>query len=160
MGFKVFNLQCEAGHTFEGWFASAEEVDIQAQKGFIECPYCGGTKVKKALSAPYVNRSRGNSPSAQQEVNASSTSTPTTLSEDAKNTQQLQAKWLRQLKGMLNQAEDVGERFTEEALKMHRGETQERAIRGQATLQQCEELLEEGVGVLPIPEVLDPKKQN
>lgn len=158
MGFKVFNLQCEVGHTFEGWFASAEEVEAQSKKGFIECPYCGSTKVKKALSAPYVNRSRNAASSLSQNAKTvSKTSSPEGAPADM---QQLQAKLLRQLKKVLNRAEDVGDRFAEEALKMHRGETQERAIRGQATLQQCEELLEEGVGVLPIPEVLDPKKQN
>lgn len=150
MSLKVFNLCCEHGHDFEGWFASVQALEEQARLGLIECPHCGSKNVQKALSVPYVHRS-GSGGSAF--VNKSLTKTTPTP-------EQVKTMLMQQLRKMIGKAEDVGDRFADEARKMHKGEIKERSIRGQATAEQCEQLLDEGIDVLPIPSMLDPKKQN
>lgn len=150
MSLKVFNLRCEHGHDFEGWFASVQAIETQAQRGLIECPHCGSKNVQKALSAPYVHRSGSGIGASLNKSQTKSAPTP----------EQVQTMVMQQLRTMIGKAEDVGERFADEARKMHKGEAKERSIRGQATAEQCEQLLDEGIDVLPIPAMLDPKKQN
>lgn len=145
MSLKVFDLSCDQAHHFEGWFASAEDCEAQAQRGLVECPICHSTQVHRKLSAPYVNRS------------GSMSSTPD-ISEQ--QIEQVKAAVMQGLRNMITQAEDVGERFTEEAIKIHHGDAEERSIRGQASPEQQEQLLDEGIDVFAIPEELDPKKQH
>lgn len=165
MGLKVFNLQCKQGHIFEGWFPSAEDVTLQVSKGLVECPYCYSKQVQKILAAPYVNRSSSRTEQAKDTASKNQTNRTTASSDTVNSTvpttlEQLQAVAIRELRRIIHRAEDVGDRFAEEALKMHRGKTEERSIRGQATLAECEQLLDEGVTVLPIPAIVDPKKQH
>ena len=134
---KVLNLQCSARHDFEGWFASEDDFQAQLGRGLVECPMCGDTAVTKMLSAPRLNLGAAQ-PQAKQEV----------MTAPEPN---LQAAWLRMVRHVMANTEDVGERFTEEARKIHYGESEERGIRGQATRQQTQSLLEEGIGVLPLP---------
>ena len=143
MSLKVFDLCCEQEHHFEGWFASAEDCESQAKRGLVECPFCHSTQVQRKLSAPYVNRS-------------GTTSTP--ISEQ--QIEQVKAAVMQGLRNMITKAEDVGERFTEEAIKIHHGEAEERLIRGQASEEQREQLQDEGIDIFPIPEELDPKKHH
>ena len=145
MSLKVFDLCCDQAHHFEGWFASAEDCEAQAQRGLVACPICHTTQVQRKLSAPYVNRS------------GSMSSTPD-ISEQ--QIEQVKAAVMQGLRNMITQAEDVGERFTEEAIKIHHGDAKERSIRGQASPEQQEQLLDEGIDVFAIPEELDPKKQH
>ncbi|HWI81039.1 DUF1178 family protein [Ramlibacter sp.] len=136
---KVLDLQCSAHHQFEGWFASEEEFQGQLGRGLVECPLCGDRAVVKLLSAPRLNLgAAAPAPAGKQEVMA----TP-----DAG----LQAAWLKMVRHVMANTEDVGERFAEEARKIHYGEAGERGIRGQATPEQTRALLEEGIGVLPLP---------
>lgn len=134
---KVLDLQCSAQHQFEGWFASEDDFQGQLARGLVECPMCGDTAVAKKLSAPRLNLGAAQ-PAAKQEV---------MTAPDAK----LQAAWLKMVRHVMANTEDVGERFTEEARKIHYGESEERGIRGQASPEQRQELLEEGIGVLPLP---------
>jgi hypothetical protein len=134
---KVLDLQCTRGHGFEGWFASEDDFQGQLARGQVECPMCGDTGVAKMLSAPRLNLGAQPQPAQGREVMNTA---------DAS-----QAAWLKMVRHVMANTEDVGERFPEEARKIHYGETEERGIRGQASREQTEALLEEGIGVLPLP---------
>jgi hypothetical protein len=134
---KVFDLQCSHSHSFEGWFASEDDFQGQLGRGQVECPMCGDTAVSKMLSAPRLNLGAAQPESRQEVVNTPDAS--------------MQAAWLKMVRHVMANTEDVGERFPEEARKIHYGESEERGIRGQASPEQTEALLEEGIGVLPLP---------
>ena len=134
---KVLDLHCSHNHSFEGWFASEDDFQAQLARGQVECPLCGETAVSKKLSAPRLNLGAPQ-PGAQQEV----VSMP-----DAS----LQAAWLKMVRHVMANTDDVGERFAEEARRIHYGEAEERSIRGQASREETEALIEEGIGVLPLP---------
>lgn len=134
---KVLNLQCSHRHSFEGWFASEDDFQGQLGRGLVECPLCGDTGVTKMLSAPRLNLGAAE-PAPRQRV----MSTP-----DAS----LQAEWMKMVRHVMANTEDVGERFAEEARRIHYGETGERGIRGQASREETEALVEEGIAVLPLP---------
>lgn len=131
---KVLNLQCSNSHDFEGWFASENEFQGQLARGLVECPLCGDTAVSKMLTAPRLNLGAAE---PRREV----MSTP-----DAS----LQAEWLKMVRHVMANTEDVGERFPEEARRIHYGETEERSIRGQASPKETEALLDEGISVMPL----------
>jgi len=133
---KVLNLRCEHGHTFEGWFGSAEDFESQCARGLVECPLCGSTVITKGLSAPRLNLGAGREPEAPKPV-AAAPDTP-------------EARWMRAVREVMARTEDVGERFAEEARRMHYGEAEERGIRGQASAEQAEALLDEGIAVMPL----------
>jgi hypothetical protein len=134
---KVLNLQCSQHHSFEGWFASEDEFQGQLARGLVECPLCGDSQISKMLSAPRLNLG-ASEPAPKQEV----MNTP-----DAA----MQAAWMKMVRHVMANTDDVGERFAEEARRIHYGEVQERNIRGQASREETEALLEEGIGVLPLP---------
>jgi hypothetical protein len=136
---KVLNLQCGQAHGFEGWFASEDDFQDQLARGLVECPLCGDAQVTKLPSAPRLNlgAAEPKAPVKQEVV-----STPNA---------QLQAAWMEMVKQVMANTEDVGERFAEEARKIHYGESEERGIRGQASREETQSLLEEGIGVLPLP---------
>ena len=139
---KVLDLECPHGHVFEGWFGSEDEFQGQLSRGLVECPMCGDTHVAKRLSAPRINLGaqppKATPAAPKHEVMASADPA-------------MQAQWLQMVRHVLANTEDVGERFAEEARKIHYGESEERSIRGQASAEETQELLEEGIGVLPLP---------
>ena len=137
---KVFDLHCPLDHVFEGWFASEEDFRSQLDRGLVECPMCGSKELRKGLSAPRLNL--GAQPAAAAPA-------PVPDEADRRKLHALQAAWLEVSRKIAAKTEDVGERFAEEALRMHKGEEPERPIRGQATPQQAMELLEE-VPVMPL----------
>jgi hypothetical protein len=134
---KVLNLQCSARHGFEGWFASEDEFQDQLGRDLVECPVCGDTAIQKMLSAPRLNLGAAQ-PKAGQEVMTTSDAT-------------MQAAWWKAVRHVMANTEDVGERFPEEARRIHYGESEERGIRGRASPEQTQALLEEGIGVMPLP---------
>ncbi|HUR88968.1 MAG TPA: DUF1178 family protein [Ramlibacter sp.] len=136
---KVLDLECTQHHVFEGWFGSEDEFQGQLARGLVECPFCGDTHVAKRLSAPRINF--GAQPPGEPKKQEVMT-TPDTA---------LQAKWLQMVRHVLDNTEDVGERFAEEARRIHYGESVERGIRGQASAEETEALIDEGIGVLPLP---------
>lgn len=143
---KVLDLQCTHGHSFEGWFASEEDFQGQLARGLVECPMCGDAAITKKLSAPRLNLGATRN---DTEVKA-----PTSAKSDvmaAPSDPQLQAAWMKMVRHVMANTEDVGEKFAEEARRIHYGETEERGIRGQASREETEALLEEGIGVLPLP---------
>jgi hypothetical protein len=133
---RVFDLQCSHSHSFEGWFASEDDFQGQLARGLVECPLCGDPGVSKMPSAPRLNLGAAQ-PKPRNEVMTAPDSS-------------LQAAWLKMVRHVMANTEDVGERFPEEARKIHYGESEERGIRGQASPQETEALIEEGIGVLPL----------
>jgi hypothetical protein len=137
---KIFDLLCGAGHRFEGWFASAEDYAGQRANGMVSCPNCGAREVERVPSATRFNTGAGE-PSAPA---APAGHDPLALA---------QKLYSRMLDELLMKSEDVGEQFPEEARRIHYQEAPARSIRGQATQEEHEELVEEGIPVarLPIP---------
>ena len=140
---KVLDLQCAQAHGFEGWFGSEEDYASQLARGLVTCPLCGDTSITKKLSAPRLNLGRGSAPTEtkapRQDVVAGS---------DVQTA--LQAAWLGMAKRILANTEDVGERFAEEARRIHYGETEHRGIRGKASKAESEALADEGIEVMQI----------
>ena len=137
---KVLDLLCADGHAFEGWFAGEDDFQSQLQRGLLQCPLCGSGQVHKGLSAPRLNLGAKLPAQAAEQPH-----------QPAPQQAAAQAAWLRLARRILAETEDVGTRFAEEARRMHYGETDERAIRGQSSLQETVQLLEEGIAVLPLP---------
>lgn len=140
---KVLDLRCTHGHGFEGWFASSEAFESQLASGLVECPVCGDTAIVKLLSAPRLNLGNAKAPEPKPAA-APASQLPAEQGSP-------EARWMRAIREVMAKTEDVGERFADEARKMHYGETEERGIRGQATREQTEALLDEGIAVLPLP---------
>ncbi len=145
---KVFDLACEHGHAFEGWFASAEAFDDQRQRSLVRCPVCDSAQVRRTPSAPRLNLSSslGEAPPAQPPARQPGAQ-PTAMPTDA----QLRALWLEAARHLVRNTEDVGERFAEEARRIHYRETPERGIRGVTTAEQRAELEDEGIDVFNFP---------
>jgi hypothetical protein len=141
---KVLNLQCGHGHVFEGWFASHEDYESQRGRGLVACPVCNDAEVTKMPSAPRLNLGQGAPESPPAQVPA--------VQDVAQVTpQHLQAAWMQMVRHVMANTEDVGTKFAEEARKIHHGETEHRNIRGQASREETEALLEEGIDILPLP---------
>lgn len=164
MSLKVFDLECASGHIFEGWFSGENSFDKQAEQGLLTCPVCGGSDVHRKLSAPRINLGKAQpdhtvtaSPAKQQTHEQAQAATSDVAAGSAKLAQ-MQAQLLRHMREMVRSSEDVGDRFAQEARKIHSGEAQERLIRGQATIEEQRELLEEGIGVMPVPDFLNDDK--
>jgi hypothetical protein len=138
----VFDLQCAKGHRFEGWFASAREFGAQKKRGLLSCPSCGGTRIQRALSAPRLNM-------GAQEPTKPAQKTPDMEGKDPFAIAQM--LYSRMLDEVLTKSEDVGSRFPEEARKIFYKESPGRAIRGQATAEEHDELVDEGIPVARFP---------
>jgi hypothetical protein len=129
---KVLDLQCPHGHRFEGWFASADEFEAQLSRKLVECPVCGATEVSRMPSAPRLNLSGAKQPAPA-------------------DPRALQAQVMRALREVLDKTENVGERFAEEARRIHYNEAPVRSIRGVTTPEDARALVEEGIDVMPLP---------
>jgi hypothetical protein len=131
-----FSLHCDQAHDFEAWFRNGEDYETQRKRGFVECPHCGSNKVDKALMAPSVSTGRKKEKIAL-----------------AMHAEQKQA--MAQLKALSEKlrenAEHVGDKFAEEARKIHFGESDARAIYGEATADEARALVEDGVDFMPLP---------
>tara|TARA_R110000751_G_scaffold272764_3_gene373155 strand:+ start:4223 stop:4651 length:429 start_codon:yes stop_codon:yes gene_type:complete len=138
-----FNLICDANHTFEVWFSGSSDFEAQKEQGLVSCPVCESVVVEKALMTPSVSTSRKKDASMQLAMN---------------NAQKSAMSELRKaVKSIRENSEDVGERFPEEARKIHYGESKERGIIGQAKPDEVKALIEEGVGIAPLPDLPDEK---
>ncbi|MEK0082002.1 DUF1178 family protein [Benzoatithermus flavus] len=144
-----FALNCARDHAFEGWFKDSAAFDRQAEEGAITCPVCGDTSVRKAVMAPAVIRSGGRREPAPTPPSAP---VPAPTPEQARA--MMMMAMLRQIRAHVEKNfDDVGERFPEEARKIHYGEAEARDIYGKATLEEAKELIEEGIAVLPLPDL-------
>jgi hypothetical protein len=141
---KVLNLRCARDHRFEGWFASDDDFALQGERGLVACPLCDDKAIARLPSAPRLNVSTQRGDAAPQPPAAEIAQA------------RAQGHWLRAVRDVLNRTEDVGDRFPEEARRIHYGETKERGIRGRATPEDADALREEGIEVVavPVPEPL------
>lgn len=133
----VLNLLCDHGHRFEGWFASGEAFRSQNERLLVQCPQCRTSAVSQLPSAPHVKRGGTDISFPEQ------TSTPAAAP--------VMAQLQQALATMARRAENVGERFPEEARRIHYDEVPARTIRGVASPGETRDLLEEGILVLPAP---------
>lgn len=146
---KVLDLQCEHQHEFEGWFGSEEDFQSQLSRRLVECPVCASHQVVKRLSAPRLNLSgaREPLPVTSSEPSGGDVAVPN----DASSAVQLQNAWMQMVRHVMAHTVDVGDQFAQEARKIHYGEAEERQIRGQVSLQETRELIEEGIPIMPLP---------
>lgn len=142
-----FTLACEEGHDFEGWFGSSDDYEAQLERDLVSCPYCGTLKVEKALMAPSVSTSRTKE-KIQGKINVATVN---------KSRQAMFAELKEMRDKVTANAENVGERFPEEARKIHYGESEERGIYGEASSEDVKDLVEEGVKIAPLPMLPDDK---
>ncbi len=141
---KVLDLQCGLGHVFEGWFASEADFVGQCQQSLVQCPVCGDPSVVKKLSAPRLLLSGSNAVNPELRDSL--------VSQDCgRGSPALMDAWLALARQMVAQTTDVGEKFSEEARKIHYGEQKARGLRGTATLQEAQSLVDEGIDVVPFP---------
>lgn len=143
---KVLNLCCAQGHGFEGWFASEDDFLSQNDRLAVECPICADQTITRLPSAPRLNLSGARDPA--RAAAASSAPAPTGPAPAAAD---LQARWLQAVQHALRHTEDVGDRFPEEARRIHYGEAAERGIRGQASAEDRAALADEGIEVMTLP---------
>ena len=150
---KVLNLRCALDHGFEGWFASDDDFQSQQTRGLLTCPLCGDASVTRLPSAPRLNLSGARAPqpalspptaSAGATAGPGSTPGPGVPAE-------MQALWMKAVQRILQSTEDVGERFPEEARRIHYGEAEHRGIRGQASAEDRAALADEGIEVMALP---------
>jgi hypothetical protein len=141
----VYELKCSKGHGFEGWFRDAAAFDRQAAAGKVSCAVCGDSKVAKAPMAPRLAKRRGDSPDAPR---ASAAGPGAQAAEPSAEAVKLLAELRKKIE---SECDYVGERFAEEARRIHYGETEQRGIYGEASDEQAKALDEEGIEVRKIP---------
>lgn len=144
-----YDLRCEQGHAFESWFQSSSAYDSQRKRKLIGCPSCGSMKIEKAIMAPRLSgtkkRGRVEAPSETTAVEAPAPSLVMTQELE------LRAK-LKELRDhVVKNADNVGERFPNEARKMHYGDIEHRPIYGEASADEAKSLIDEGIEVMPLP---------
>ena len=141
-----YNLRCDNGHAFESWFQSSSAYDAQVKRKLVTCAICGSAKVEKAIMAPQLAGTKKKAATAPPA--ADTPSTPLMMTQE----RELRAK-LKELRDhIVKNADNVGERFPEEARKMHYGDIEHRAIYGEASAEEAKSLIEEGVEVAPLPD--------
>jgi hypothetical protein len=159
-----YTLRCERDHGFESWFQSSAAYESQEKRKLVSCPSCGSTKVERAIMAPQIvsKRHRDSSvpalvpaPAAPPEAAATEAtaqgSTPLLMAQE----RELRAK-LRELRDhIVKNADNVGEKFPNEARKMHYGDIEHRPIYGEASPDEARALIDEGVEVSPLPVLPD-----
>lgn len=161
-----FSLHCDAGHEFEGWFSGNDEFDDQKARGLITCPLCDSAQVSKSLMAPSVSTSRKKQANLAQDaanngndVHSSGVSqpAPSTLASVPALPPEMVEKFRELREHVKANSEDVGDKFSEEARKIHYGESEKRGIYGQAKPEEVKELVEEGVEIVPLPSLPEDK---
>ncbi len=152
---KVFNLRCTLDHRFEGWFSSEADFRGQIDDGLLVCPICGNQTVERIPSAPRlsISKSRIREPLAENSESAPAQVSHQPAVADASPQRELtmQSMWLQAVRHVMANTDDVGDRFPEEARRIHYGEVDERAIRGRASKDEAEALREEGIEVMSLP---------
>jgi hypothetical protein len=152
-----YNLRCERGHAFESWFQSSSAYESQEKRKLVNCPSCGSAKVERAIMAPQIVSKKGRDSAAPAPVAAPSTdvTTPTSTPLMMAQERELRAK-LKELRDhIVKNADNVGERFPNEARKMHYGDIEHRPIYGEASPEEARSLIDEGVEVSPLPVLPD-----
>ena len=128
----VFNLICSTcEYEFEGWFDNSSAFESQKKRKLINCPNCESSKIKKTLVAPNVGKKSNTKKTTNKKTIASN---------------------INKIKKIVEDNFDyVGDQFTEEAKKIKYGETEDRPIYGEATIEQTKELIDEDISITPLP---------
>ena len=152
-----YSLRCEHDHTFESWFQSSSAFDQQVKRKLVSCPICGSERIEKAIMAPRIMSKKGRervAVAAQAPEAPQAGQTPLMMAQE----RELRTK-LKELRDhIVRNADNVGERFPNEARKMHYGEIEHRPIYGEASPEEARALIEEGVEVSPLPVL--PEERN
>ncbi|SDD25972.1 hypothetical protein SAMN05216345_107181 [Cupriavidus sp. YR651] len=143
---KVLDLRCAQDHRFEGWFASEEDAQSQMSRNLVQCPVCGDHAVSRLPSAPRLNLSGASAKPAPTQAAPAMQGN----AEVQQAMQALQARYLKAVRQVMAQTEDVGDRFAEEARRIHYEEAPERGIRGSASAEDVQALAEEGIETFPL----------
>ncbi|WP_407186743.1 DUF1178 family protein [Bradyrhizobium centrosematis] len=150
-----YALRCDRDHDFESWFQSSSAYESQVKRKLVTCPICGSAKVEKAIMAPRIVGKKGRGAAAPPPEPAAATATgaapsgPTSLL--MAQERELRAK-LKELRDhIVKNADNVGERFANEARAMHYGDKEHRPIYGEASPEEAKSLIDEGIEVSPLP---------
>lgn len=154
---KVFNLECNGGHRFEGWFGSLEACDAQQAQGLLQCPFCESLSVRRMPTAPHVALGLQTTPSHDPDKPQAAPRAAAGLTPEQTV---LRAKIIAMAQSLAEKADYVGKDFPEEARRMHYQEVPERPIVGEATAQEASALIEEGIAVVPLPSSTGRKKDR
>jgi hypothetical protein len=152
-----YNLRCERGHSFESWFQSSSAYESQEKRKLVSCPACGSDKVERAIMAPRIVSKKGRDTRPASAAEAAGTevaapeSTPLLMAQEL----ELRAKIKELRDHIVKNADNVGERFPNEARKMHYGDIEHRPIYGEASPDEARALIDEGVEVSPLPVLPD-----
>jgi hypothetical protein len=158
-----YTLRCEREHTFESWFQESAAYDSQAKRKLVSCPICDSVKVEKAIMAPRIVSKKGreraepvpapaSAPAAEAPASVPAPgSTPLLMAQE----RELRAKIKELRDHIVKNADNVGEKFPNEARKMHYGEIEHRPIYGEASPEEAKSLIDEGVEVSPLPVLPD-----
>jgi hypothetical protein len=159
-----YSLICDSAHEFDSWFANSGAFDEQSERGLVLCPFCDSVHVTKAIMSPRIARRDRALALASPEPPVAGAPTPAeeTPAEEKRPVALIDEKhaalrnMVRELHAKIMETTlDVGSRFPQEARRIHDSETPEQPIRGQATAEEARELLDEGIGILPIPTLPD-----
>jgi len=148
-----YALACDKGHSFESWFRDSAAFDDQKTKGVVTCPSCGSAWVDRAIMAPQVAR-RDREP-ARKDAGAVAAPAQQPMALAAPQDHALRAKLRALREALTRDSADVGERFAEEARRMHLGESEHRSIHGQASPDEARALVEDGIEIVPLPVLPD-----
>jgi hypothetical protein len=159
-----YALRCERGHEFESWFKNSAAYDSQRKRGLIACPGCNSAKVEKAIMAPRLARSESAEAEPLPAADTAASSTPSLpmpmpFAPPGKGNVAIMSSQERELRKKLKElrehivknADYVGQRFPEQARKIHYGETEHRSIYGEASPEEAKELHDEGIAFHPLP---------
>ena len=149
-----YQLICEDGHEFEGWFGDSAAFESQQDSGLLTCPACGSDTVRRALMAPNLAspKTRKSPPAPQKGPDAPATPGAAALPADAARRMHALMSEMRALQSKIkDECRDVGDDFAEEARRIHYGEAEAEGIYGNATPEEREALDDEGIAVMDIP---------
>ena len=154
-----YSLQCERGHAFESWFQSSSAYESQEKRKLVNCPICGSAKVERAIMAPQIvsqtRHDRAEPAPAPAVAPAAEVTAPTSTPLLMAQERELRAKIKELRDHIVKNADNVGERFPNEARKMHYGDIEHRPIYGEASPDEARALIDEGVEVSPLPVLPD-----
>ena len=144
-----YALVCAKGHSFESWFQNSAAYDKQAKRALVTCPVCGTAKVEKEIMSPRLagSRKRAEAPAPSNEA------TPVAMVSPQEHELRKKLKELHE--HLTRNADNVGQKFPEEARKMHYGEIDHRSIYGEASPDEARKLHDEGVQFHPLPVLPD-----
>ena len=150
-----YHLRCERGHGFESWFQSSSAYETQEKRKLVNCPVCGSAEVERAIMAPQIVSKKGREVAVAAPAPATEVATPTSTPLLMAQERELRAKLKELREHIVKNADNVGERFPNEARKMHYGDIEHRPIYGEASPEEARALIDEGVEVTPLPVLPD-----